>query len=124
MSIKMISPVGKKVMNIREADVQLYLERGYKYVEKAVELETIEIMSPAGKVVVLKSDINNYLQREGWSLLEPEPLIEDETPVEDKIPVLPIDEVSVEESETVETDIKITNDIPEGAEEANAEMEE
>lgn len=111
MSIKMISPVGKKVMNIRKEDIQLYLGRGYKYVDEPADLETVEMMSPAGKVVIMKKDVGDYLNREGWSLLEleipaedetPEPPIEDEIPekpVEDEIPVLPTDTAPVEEPE-------------------------
>lgn len=138
MSIKMISPVGKKVMDIREEDRQLYLERGYKYVDASTDLETIEMMSPAGKVVIMKKDVGDYLQREGWSLLESKPLIEDEKPepsvedgilanpeksVEDEIPILPTDEAPVKEPEMVKADAETINDIPEGAEEVDAELE-
>lgn len=118
MLVKLVSPAGK-VQNIRKVDVQFHLNHGYKYVDKPADLETVELMSPAGKVVIMKKDIGDYLNREGWSLLEPEPLAKDEKPepleipvedgvlanpekpVEDETPVLPTDEASVEEPESV-----------------------
>jgi len=135
MSIKMMSPVGKKVMDIRKEDVQLYLGRGYKYVDEPADLETVEMMSPAGKVVIMKKDVGDYLNREGWSLLESNIApVEDEIPeepnvvqpVEDEIPVLPIDTAPVEEPEYApETEElaeePIINEVPE---EPEVQMEE
>lgn len=110
MLIKLVSPAGK-VQNIRKTDVQFHLKHGYKYVNEPADLETVEMMSPAGKVIIMKKDVGAHLQREGWSLLEPEPSAKDETPekpvgdetpetpVEDETPVLPTDAAPVEEPE-------------------------
>lgn len=147
MLIKLKTP-GGQIEKVRIENIQYYLNRGYKRIIEPEILETVELMSPAGKVVVDKKDMNDYLQREGWGLLvekvptddeTPEPPVENETPeepekpVEDETPVLPTDETPVEEPEStlveepepeiVEADTETTDDIPEGAEEADAETE-
>ena len=68
------------------------------------KLETVEVMSPTGKVRINKSELDNYLQRNGWNLVEEdvleEPIKNDEILVEDQIPVEPIDVVLVEDLES------------------------
>ena len=68
------------------------------------KLETVEVMSPTGKVRINKSELDNYLQRNGWNLVEEdvleEPIKNDEILVEDQIPVEPIDVVPVEDLES------------------------
>lgn len=114
MLTKLVSPAGK-IQNIRETDVAYYLSHGYK---RVVESETVELMSPAGKRVVMKKDINDYLNREGWHLLE-EP-VEDETaetlekPVEDETPEKPVEDETPEKPVEDETpEIPVEDEIPE-----------
>ena len=68
------------------------------------KLETVEVMSPTGKVRINKSELDNYLQRDGWNLVKEdileEPVKEDKIPVEDQIPVEPTDVVPVEDLES------------------------
>ena len=116
MLVKLMNPANK-MEKVRAEDVQYYLDLGYTSIaDPAQEPETIELMSPAGKVVVMKKDMNDYLQKEGWGLLVEEVPTEDEIPetpekseipaepetsVEDESPVLPTDETPVEEPELV-----------------------
>jgi len=140
MLVKLMNPVGK-MEKVRAEDVQYYLDLGYTCIaDPAQELETVELMSPAGKVVVMQKDVNDYLQKEGWGLLveevptedeTPEPSAGDETsetpeepekPVEDEIPAIPTDGAPVEEPESVqesepEPEIASAENVSEEAEE-------
>jgi len=81
MLVKLMSPANK-VEKVRQVDLQHYLNLGYKQMI-VQEVETVELMSPAGKIVVLKRDVDDYLQREGWSLLK------DELPEEPEMSEIP-----------------------------------
>lgn len=123
MLIEMRNTKGKNnVEKVREVDVQHYLDLGYERIEKA---ETIELMSPAGKVIVAKKDLDDYLQREGWSLLEDvpaepaEPVKEPEQSPEPEVPAEE-PEVPVEESE-VPAEPEIPSEVDEAT---DAQMEE
>jgi len=61
-----MGPTGN-IEKIRDEDEQHYVSLGYKHI---VEPETIELMSPAGRVVVSVKDAEDCLQRDGWSYLE------------------------------------------------------
>lgn len=80
MLISMTGPTGR-VEKIRDEDIVHYENLGYKRVP---ESETVELMSPAGKVVVARKDVEECLRQEGWSSLEnsipePEPDQDDDT---------------------------------------------
>jgi len=86
MLIKLETP-GGQIEKVRIENLQYYLNRGYKRIIEPETSETVELMSPAGKVVVLKQNMYDYLNREGWSLLVEEISTTNETPETSEIPV-------------------------------------
>lgn len=67
-------------------------------------LETIELMSPAGKVVVDKKDVEDYLKREGWSLVQ--------KPVKDETPEIPAEPEIFEEPD-VPDELDVSGEVEE-----------
>jgi len=67
-------------------------------------LETIELMSPAGMVVVDKKDVEDYLKRDGWSLIP--------QPIENEISEIPAEPEIFEEPDYPQEYIEPTEDEP------------